>query len=242
MIADSDFCCPACRSTTAAPLGRKNGFSLWRCITCKTAYVAPMPARSILQDHYEGYSTTTKYVRKRDKKVARAMGRIKRLPLRGSLDFLDIGCNIGTAVAAALRLNMNAHGIDIDPVAIEEARRWLSPERFSVATVEEYADQGGQADVVYMADVLEHISAPESTVAALARIVRPGGLLFITCPDPEHIRRPRQFLAWREVKPPRHLVFYSRKGLRTLFGRHGFGPIRFYLHSKPAHRMIAHRV
>lgn len=233
--------CPACRGETGSQIGEKGGYSLTQCATCRTVYVDPMPPDDVLSAFYSRYAVTGKYLRKKDSKIRRAARRLRFLPIKNGARFLDVGCNAGFTVAAALHRGLDAYGIDIDREAIKLAGSWLPAERFTACSVEEYAAQRHRADAVYMSEVIEHMPRPESAADALAKIIRPGGLLFITCPDAGHIFRPRIFTDWPECKPPEHLVWYTAKGLRTLFQRHGFERIRFRPHTKPSHRMTARR-
>lgn len=235
--------CPACAAVSKAhsPVGRKNGHELVCCRICQTVFVEPMPSGETLSCLYDHYRSTAKYLRKRDGKVRRALWRLRLLPIPRGARFLDVGCNAGFAVSAALRLGLDAHGIDVDGEAIRQARTWLPPERFSAISVQEYVTRGERADVIYMSEVLEHVPHPESVVAAISAILNPRGLLYLTCPDAGHFLRPSPFTDWKECKPPEHLVYYTRQGLRALFGRHGFERIRFRPHTKPSHRMTARK-
>jgi SAM-dependent methyltransferase len=198
-----------------------------------------MPSSTMLRAFYRSYRKNASYLRKKDKKVARARLRLWFLPVRRGMRFLDVGCNAGFAVAAALERGLDAYGIDIDPASIRAAQEWLPPERFDVASIEDYAARGMQADFVYSSEVIEHVPDPDCFVSALRNILKPGGAVYITCPDAGHLLRPRNFTDWREVRPPEHLVYYTRAGLRVLFARHGFGRFHFRPHTKPSHRMTA---
>ncbi|MFP3944159.1 MAG: class I SAM-dependent methyltransferase [Alphaproteobacteria bacterium] len=231
--------CPACRGAGTPEIGEKNGYPLRQCGECRTAFVSPMPAGEVLDAFYSRYAKTPKYLRKQEKKVARAKLRLRFLPVRRGMRFLDVGCNAGFAVKAALDRGLDARGIDIDREAIATAQSWLPPDRFEAASVEDYAARGHRADFIYSSEVLEHVPDPDRFAAALRDVLVPGGRLYITCPDAGHWLRPRNFLEWQAVRPPEHLVYYTRAGLRALFARHGFGRIRFRPHTKPSHRMTA---
>lgn len=240
-MTDPHASCPACQSAETLAIGAKDGHVLRRCGHCRTAFVHPMPGPEVLRAFYTGYATNDKYMRKKEKKVARARLRLRFLPVRRGMCFLDVGCNAGFAVAAALERGLDARGIDIDTEAIATAREWLPPERFEAVSIEDYAERGHRADFIYSSEVLEHAPDPDSFVRALSRILVPGGHVHITCPDAGHFLRPRNFFDWEAVQPPKHLVYFTRDGLRALFRRHGFDRIFFRPHLKPSHRMTARR-
>jgi SAM-dependent methyltransferase len=233
--------CPACHAPLIKPLGEKNGYRFFGCAQCGTAAVVPLPTQADLAAHYKAYYNTPNYMRKSEAKLAQAKSRIARLGGTPGQSFLDIGCNAGFAVEAARRAGFDAHGIEIDPEAVAAAKAAWG-DRFEVATAEDYAASGRRAEIVYTSEVIEHTPTPESFAAALGRIVKPLGKLFLTTPDAGHWRVPAKFTAWNEVKPPVHLILYSREGLRRLLGRHGFGGFRFEWKLKPRITLHASRL
>ncbi len=174
-------------------------------------------------------------------KIRRSARRIRRLigMTRGKR-FLDVGCNCGFAVKAALNAGLEAHGIDIDAAAVETARRSFGP-HFSALSIEDYAATGAKADIIHTSEVIEHVPFPDTFVEALRSILNPEGILFLTAPDGGHWNRPKDFATWRIVTPPSHIVYYTKRGLRQLFEKHGFTDIRFRFNLKPGIRMTARK-
>jgi SAM-dependent methyltransferase len=54
----------------------------------------------------------------------------------------------------------------------------------------------GRFDAVVAASVLEYVDSPAAVLADCARVLRPGGLLLCTVPDPTH---PVRWLEWVAV-------------------------------------------
>lgn len=235
--------CKACRTPldAAASLGEKNGFALLPCPACGTVTVAPFPKLEELMAFYQSYKGSKVYLPKGEKKIRRAARRIRRLlPLTKGRRFLDVGCNCGFAVKAALNLGLDAHGIDIDAVAVETSRTGFGP-YFSTRSIEEYAASGEHADIIHTSEVIEHVPEPDSFVAALRTTLDDGGILFLTAPDGGHWNKPKDFSQWRMVTPPSHIVYYTKKGLRHLFEKHGFTEVTFRITFKPGIRMTARK-
>ena len=62
---------------------------------------------------------------------------------------------------------------------------------YEQVSAEDYAEQhSGEFDVVTCLELLEHVPDPASTVAACAKLVRPGGAVFISTIN----RNPRAWL------------------------------------------------
>lgn len=233
--------CPACLGQTFSPSGDKNSYALFRCDGCGTHKVHPQPSPAELAAFYESYVGTTDYTKKRDRKIARSLRRIRKLMRRApGKQFLDVGCNYGFAVAAAKQLGLDAHGIDIDPTAVAASAQQFGP-HFEARTVEDYAASGAKSDMVYTSEVIEHTLDPNSFAASLATILRPGGALYLTAPDGGHFGLPKDFTQWEQVIPPEHLTYFTRKGMKQMFERHGFTDVKFAFNMKPGIRLTARR-
>lgn len=99
---------------------------------------------------------------------------------------LDVGCGPGAVVLAAQQAGWDAEGCDISRAFVEHARTTTGV-RARTGTLESirYADQS--FDAVTLVEVIEHLYEPARTARELARIVRPGGLLYVSTPNEESI-------------------------------------------------------
>jgi SAM-dependent methyltransferase len=236
--------CAGCSAAvdTARKIGQKDGYDFLRCDGCGTVTVSPYPTKEQLTDYYQSYHGTKKYVAKAQKKIARSRKRVARLMrYTDGKRFLDVGCNYGLAVKAALDLGLNAAGIDIDADTIKIGNEMLGSESLKAISVSEYAAQGHQADIVYTSEVIEHVHSPEKFIEAIAKILSPGGVLYLTTPQAGHWLVPKDFAQYKEACPPRHINYFSKKGIRNLLQRHGFQKISFDLALKPGIRLIAQK-
>lgn len=240
----SILACKACQSPLhqGNSLGEKNGFSLLSCPSCRTVTVYPWPTAEELGKFYQSYRGTTDYKKKKDKKISRAKRRIHRLmDLTAGKKFLDVGCNYGFTVKAALDLGLDAHGIDIDATAVTASQEMFGEPFYETISVQEYADQGKKADIIYTSEVVEHVPDPDGFIGAIAKILNPGGILFLTTPDAGHFMVPRDFKTWKDVMPPEHITYFTRKGLDVLLEKHGLKEVKFGFNFKPGIRLIARK-
>ena len=106
---------------------------------------------------------------------------LESLGTRGTL--LNIGCGAGQFNALAAGLGFTVHGFEPDPEAFALALGNLPPERCDVQQlgIEEIPGER-VADVIVMHDVLEHIEDEASTVARLATLLKPDGVLVTSVP------------------------------------------------------------
>jgi SAM-dependent methyltransferase len=236
--------CRACHQPVdrADSRGHKDGYELLSCKSCGTVTADPFPTAEELTAFYQAYRGSKMYKPKEKKKILRAERRIKRLlSLTKGRRLLDVGCNMGYAVKAGLNLNLDARGIDIDPDTLDKARASYG-DRFTCVSVQDYAAQGQKADIIHTSEVIEHVPDPDSFTAALHKILNDDGVLYLTTPDSGHWGVPRDFMSWDAVKPPFHITYFTRKGIRAILERHGFEVIKFSFSLKPGLRVTARKV
>lgn len=234
--------CKACHALLAAnmSIGDKNGYALLRCPSCASVTVDPWPAAGELHKLYQSYKGTTDYQKKQDKKIARARRRLARLvPQAPGKKFLDVGCNYGFTVEAARDLDLDAFGIDIDATAVHASKEMFGHGYYEAVAVQDYAASGRRADIVYTSEVVEHVHDPDSFIGAIAKILTPGGILFLTTPDAGHFMVPKDFKGWKEVMPPEHIAYFTKAGLKTLCEKHGLRVKKFAFTFKPGIRLTA---
>lgn len=98
---------------------------------------------------------------------------------------LDVGCGGGILSEGLARRGANVTGIDMGEANLKVAAQHAAQEGldidYQMMAVEEFAQQHeGSFDVVTCLEMLEHVPAPDSIVAACARLVKPGGHLFFS--------------------------------------------------------------
>jgi SAM-dependent methyltransferase len=103
-------------------------------------------------------------------------------------DVLDLGSGEGFGAAILGEVADSVHGIDVDPRAVEHStlnygRPAIS---FSVDDARTLAGLDDQSfDLVVAFEVLEHVVEHEQVLAAVERVLRPGGTLIISTPNRE---------------------------------------------------------
>lgn len=237
--------CPACGKPDGAHYHSHDGIDLHQCAACETVYMHPLPSAETIAGFYDNSydGASTGYFAKVDKKMKRSRGRIKylsRFVPEGA--FLDIGSNGGFMVEAAREHGYQATGVEIDSVSVDYAREHYPQNEFFTGTVEEYADSGKQFDLAYCSEVIEHVPDVQGFVAATAKLLRPGAVLFVTTPDISHWRRPRTLTDWDAYCPPSHCVFFTPDSLAGLFDRHGFRVRKRRPAFKPGIKLVLERI
>jgi len=118
-----------------------------------------------------------------------------RVPLAGA-QALDVGCGGGLLSEAMAGAGARVTAIDLAPTLLEVARLHLLESGrvvdYRECAVEVLAEEApGRFDVVTCMEMLEHVPDPAAIIAACARLLKPGGRLFVSTLN----RTPRAFAA-----------------------------------------------
>jgi len=125
---------------------------------------------------------------------------------------LDIGSGFGSFVLAARASGLDACGVEKAPFEVEFARRRLAPTRpqDDAETVYRQGDalalvaEAGTFDAITLWNVLEHIGDGDALLALAARLLKPGGAIFIICPNYAAIRSEAHYqVPWYPFVPRR---------------------------------------
>jgi len=107
-------------------------------------------------------------------------------PLQG-VRIADIGCGGGILSESLAELGAQVTGVDPAPNNIAVASRHAEKSGLHIdyrnITAEALAETGEQFDAVAALEVIEHVEGPAEFIGMLARLVKPGGLLFLATID-----------------------------------------------------------
>lgn len=204
--------CPACRSRNHRTIGIKSNYALSQCSTCRTVFLNAQTIKDNVTELYDHY-----YERAQFELPAAAAASLEKLvkssePFRQTNRWLDVGYGEGGLLSIAERHGWSCYGTEISPQAIEHGRRrgWI------VSTNAEQEPRFPQSgfDVVTMIELLEHVAAPHHFLEVAAKLLRPGGLLYITTPNAGSLNRRILGLEWSVFSPPEHMTIWTGRGLR----------------------------
>lgn len=200
-----DEACKVCAGRDFRVLGSRGGAAhrsgagektrIVKCRTCHLIFPNPMPYPAGEDTRYanvSGYfedvmTVTDEGQRQLGDKLAREAERLLggRVPERGGR-FLDVGCGRGEVVAAAQARGWDAEGCDLSEDFVRYARE-VNGVKAHAATLEQMNYADASFDVVTLVEVIEHLYDPAETVRELRRVVRPGGLVYISTPNEESV-------------------------------------------------------
>lgn len=211
--------CPACQAIDYFKRGTKGGCDLLVCRRCKTLFIAKLPDAESSKN-YQNYYTETNltvpdFINRRMDDIVRGFS-----SFRDNGRLLDVGFGASTLLKAAQRAGWKPFGVDVSPNACEQASS-LGFEVFC-GTLEAANYSDDVFDVVTASEVLEHVPEPKRVLAEIARVLRPGGLLWMTTPHAWGISAFMLGLKWSVVRPPEHLQLFSIRGAKRMLEQNGF--------------------
>lgn len=137
----------------------------------------------------------------------------------GSPRVLDVGCGNGVYLLRMRSLGFEAHGIDVDPAAVEEAQAaGLDVRRGGLADL----DGAERFDAITLGHVIEHLPDPLDALRRARELLAPGGMVWVATPNVGALAHSVFGPSWYAIDAPRHLVLFSARALGDLLGRAGF--------------------
>ena len=150
----------------------------------------------------------------------------KYVPERGRL--LEVGFGDADFLKLAHQRGWEVHGAEFSEACVQYASQELGLPNIRHGAVEKLYDED-YFDVVAAFKLIEHVPDLRATLAGWRRILKPGGLLVLICPNIEGIYHqlvPELFgqqdplnITW---VPPYHLSYFNRDNFRQLLQNTGF--------------------
>lgn len=231
--------CNLCNSA-ADKIFIKNNNCFYRCRECGLEFIFPEP------DDKETYAIY-------DKNYYQPWGlesgeniteRMKHDTFRDKLDLiegfsktggkiLDIGCATGFFLDVAKERGWDVYGVELSEYSSGIAGKRLGGERIVTGSLEQAAYDDRMFDVVAMTDLIEHVKDSRLLVGEVARILKPGGIIAVTTPDPASLSCRMLGRHWPHYKPE-HLRYFTADSLELLLEPYGFKT----LYKKPASKIM----
>lgn len=229
----SSLSCPITGSTERILLVQQNGFSWYRFPKSGVLRVA-LPRElsqeiSFQDSHAAAYIAT--YEKKFARKMRRSLGRARLLAARmPGPRLLDVGSNVGIFCAAAQKIGLSPVGLEISRTLRDYAAARFPTLDFRDTPLESF-DSNERFDGIYCSEVIEHTLDPMAFARALHRLLKPGGVLFLTTPAAsEYLEGGRPYC---DLGAPDHKVYFDRKNFPAFLKAAGFRRVSLRLSLKP---------
>lgn len=230
-----DVSCPACGDSSGDPALSKYGLRFLECARCGTVYTSPRPTPQILEDYYqrsENYVYWSRHIFPASESVRRLkifgpradkiLGVMRQLGVEEGV-LVDVGAGFGTFLEEVRARADFRSLIAIEPTPdLAESCRHRGL-KVVEGTVEQVSLEG-KADVVTAFEVLEHLFDPRLFFQVIRGILKPKGLLVLTCPNIQGF----DVLLLRESSATvdaEHLNYFNPRSLALLATNAGFDVI-----------------
>ncbi|MGH7604623.1 MAG: class I SAM-dependent methyltransferase [Gemmatimonadaceae bacterium] len=237
--------CPICKSNEhvrhSAHSDRRKGLSgTWEfhaCTGCGFLFLFPHLREHELKEFYRHYSDADQVrIAQRRGTVFRSLRRLFHL-VSGDVDprdfirisgdprMLDFGSGVAGYLSDFHARGVRISGAEVATHLVNESRS-LGLDVHKVENLRQIPFGNAEFDVVYLMQVFEHLSDPAQIMLELARVLKPGGEMYLAVPNARS--------AWRRIFgrnwvsgwfAPFHLFQYDRGTLTRLASQHGFHPV-----------------
>ncbi len=155
---------------------------------------------------------------------------------------LDIGCGFCETLGYYRGRNCDAYGVEAD----ENVRRVAEHFGYKVhvGLFDTAAYDAEFFDFVTLDQVIEHVTAPHEVMAGIARILKPGGTVILSTPNPEGWGARFFGRDWINWHVPYHLQQFTERSMRILAGRAGLqvAGTKTLTHSEWLFYQLVHRL
>lgn len=221
--------CPACgtpapRAVLTVPAKKDidgNALRLVTCPHCWSVFQPVVPSLEALARWYiymgdhAGNVELTPFKESRLELLMCSLGRNvsgKRL--------LEVGCGGGLLLRVAQRLGWDVYGTEISPSCCELLREWLS-ERLWQGELPSAPFPLDSFDLIIFMEVLEHLQDPLGYLHAAYRLLRSGGMLYLSTPNYQGLSRSLLGHRWHVIGDE-HLNYFNPSSLELIVRRAGF--------------------
>ena len=210
--------CLICNSSNLKDLKEYEKFHLCKCNSCGFVFAKKIPTPIELEKYYDGYGRNDYLSPITIKMYNEILDKFEKN--RKTNNILDVGCGIGYFLEEAKKRNWNVYGTEYTDKAVEICtakginivKGKLNPENY----------ENIEFDIITSFEVLEHINNPIEELNNFNKLLRKGGIVYLTTPNFNSLLRYRLKADYGVICYPEHLCYYTPKTLKKVFEVTGF--------------------
>lgn len=216
-------------SQPARPVFAAGDYWMYRCESCRLAFVDPTPDSQKLNEFYARFhlpeaegGTYTPEIEIRMQADFPAKVALVHRACKGQVGrLIDVGCGKGFFVRACVRAGIDAQGVDLAESGVRYATEVLGV-RAARGELNQVKDQLGRFQTATLWATIEHLTDPIGTLRDVYDVLEPGGRLFLDTGigDDWLDRLLPGVNQWYD--PPQHLYVFSRRAMSDALEVAGF--------------------
>jgi 2-polyprenyl-3-methyl-5-hydroxy-6-metoxy-1,4-benzoquinol methylase len=230
--------CPICGSATVLFLermyddryGYPGFYSVHKCTECRHMHLAAHFTAEELAELYTKYYPRASYTVDQHRVPTEPRG--VRAWLQGTkcsafywvpkgVRVLDIGCGYCESLAYHKARGCDVYGVEADANAKKIAERFGYNVHIGLFDPSQYEPE--YFDFVTLDQVIEHVTNPCDFLSGVARVLKPGGTVVISTPNPSGLGRRVFGRRWIHWHIPYHLQHFTRGSIAALARHAGLG-------------------
>ena len=216
--------CPICGPTPGTNLRYNfDPFRIVACRNCGLVFLSPRLTEKAIMKLYmdqayyvsnvagQGYDEYLELRPNWVKTFTKRLNQVMKYQTPGRV--LDIGCGPGFFLEAAQAKGYDVYGLDPSEYIVKVAQEKFG-ERVKLGLIESANYPAESFDLVVAFDTFEHIYRPLEWLEHIRRVLKPGGLIAMTTPDPSSLLARISGRGWVSFKLPEHVFYWSPKTVR----------------------------
>lgn len=246
--------CPACAASASRPKYTKNGMKYVTCGRCGTFYVSPRPPPPVLEWFYcdsPNYAYWNEHIFPASEparrqhifvpRVDRLLEICARYGVRTQA-LLEVGAGFGTFCSELMSRGIFSRVVGVEPTpGLASTCRGRGIEVIEEPVERIDLEKVGQFDVVANFEVIEHLFDPHEFVSHMSRLLLPGGLMMLTCPNGQGFDIETLGTASTTVDHE-HLNYFNPSSLAALLARSGLEVVESFTPGKLDAELVRNKV
>lgn len=212
--------CLICDHSSLIDMRGYTKYHLVECSSCKFVFSRKIPSSAELEKHYEGYGRNDYLSPITVKRYNELLDYFEKYRKKNKI--LDVGCGIGYFLEEAQKRGWEVYGTEYTQQAIEICESKNISMCKGELKINNYSM--GEFDIITSFEVIEHINNPIPELKKFYKLLRSGGLVYVTTPNFNSLLRYRLKEDYNVICYPEHLSYYTPKTLRSVMKKVGFNP------------------
>ena len=210
--------CLICSNNSLKNLETYKLAHLTKCNNCHFVFSKKIPSQQELIEHYKGYGRNDYLSPITIKRYNELLDTFEEF--RKTNKILDVGCGIGYFLEVAKERGWDVYGTEYTDEAIQICSLKGINMQKGILSSRNY--QNEEFDIITSFEVIEHINNPIDELTNFYKVLRKGGLVYLTTPNFNSLLRYRLKSEYNVICYPEHLSYYTPKTLKKLFTSVGF--------------------